>query len=365
MTSMPLREAARMFQRSIPLIAILVCLLSLAGCAGTLGGAFTGTKEASKTSTSPISFAPIIGAPANVSKSLSGQLVSAAQKQKIPVITQKGKSADYTVRGYLAASQDKKSNKLAYIWDVTDKSGKRVHRIIGEESTPAKAGRDAWSTFDQPALQKIASKTATDLAKWLPQKTAPASAQPVVAAQPPATYDDAQSEPTARTASRRTTRATPPPTFDDAQSADEPISRPVARPTTPAEPTEPEKKTASVKTGDVKAYVPSVSGAPGDGRKSLTSAIKKQLTSKGVKLASSSSNSTYTVRGKVNLGKASGGQQDIKIEWQVLDPGGKRLGTVSQANKIPKGSLDKKWGPIADAAANAAADGIVKLIPKR
>ena len=154
MTSMPLREAARMFQRSIPLVAVLVCLLSLAGCAGTLGGAITGNTDAKKAS-APISFAPIIGAPANVSKSLSGQLVTAARRQKIPVITQKGKSADYTVRGYLAASQDKKSNKLAYIWDVTDKSGKRVHRIIGEEVTPAKkSGRDAWSTFDQAALRE-------------------------------------------------------------------------------------------------------------------------------------------------------------------------------------------------------------------
>lgn len=310
---------ARMFRRCLPLMVAVFAALTAAGCAsGSLGGVFKSKQD--RAATAPISFAPIIGAPANVSSELSGQLVAQAERQNIPVVTGRGQSADYTVRGYLAASQDQKSNKLAYIWDVTDKSGKRVHRILGEEVTPAKPGRDAWSTFDRAALQKIATKTATDLAAWLPKKDPPDKPSPAVATQPPATT----------AATRNSTR------------------------------------TASLPKGEVMAYVPSVSGAPGDGRKSLTLAIKKQLFAKGLKLAGSSRGSnTYTVRGKVRMGRPSGGQQDIRIDWEVENPSGKRLGTVSQANKIPSGSLDKTWGPIAEAAASAAADGIVKLIPKR
>jgi hypothetical protein len=48
----------------------------------------------------------------------------------------------------------------------------------------------------------------------------------------------------------------------------------------------------------------------------------------------------------------------------VVDPTGKKLGTVSQQNTIPRGSLNGPWGAIADAAAGAAADGIIKLLPK-
>ena len=319
MASMRVFGATRMFQRLLPLAVALLAILIAGGCAsGTLSGVFK--SKQSKSATAPISFAPIIGAPTNVSSQLSGQLVAQAQKQNIPVITEKGKGAEYTVRGYLAASQDRKNNKLAYIWDVTDKSGKRVHRILGEEVTPAKPGRDAWSTFDQAALQKIATKTATDLASWLPKQAAPDKPQPAVATQP------ATTKPSTR---KKTTRV------------------------------------ASTRKGEVLAYVPAVTGAPGDGRKSLTLAIKKQLFAKGIKLASSSGGNTYTVRGKVRTSRASGGQQDIKIDWQVFDPSGESLGTVSQANKIPRGSLDKAWGPIADQAASAAADGIVKLIPKK
>jgi hypothetical protein len=48
----------------------------------------------------------------------------------------------------------------------------------------------------------------------------------------------------------------------------------------------------------------------------------------------------------------------------VIDPNGRRLGTVFQKNTIPKGSLNGPWGAIADAAASAAADGIGKLLAK-
>ena len=105
-------------------------------------------------------------------------------------------------------------------------------------------------------------------------------------------------------------------------------------------------------------------GAPGDGRRSLTTALKKKLYADGVKLANGTSSNVYTVKGSVKLTEASGGKQNIRIDWQVLDPTGRRLGTVSQQNTIPKGSLNGPWGAIADAAAGAAADGIIKLLPK-
>ena len=325
MASMRVREKNRMFWRFLPLVLALAVVWTLGGCAsGSLSNVLSRNSSSKTAALAPVSLAPIIGAPSNVSSQLSSQLVAEAQQKKIPVVTDKSKTADYTIRGYLAASQDKKSNKLAYIWDVTDKSGKRVHRILGEEITPTKSGRDAWSTFDDKALKKIAAKTATDLAAWLPKQAGSTAPQPAVATQKPITAKPSKS----RTSDRST-------------------------------------RTASIKKGEVMALVPSVSGAPGDGKKSLTLALKKQLFSKGIKLASSSGSNVYTVRGKVNVSRPSGGQQSIKIEWQVNDPKGKRLGTVSQANKVPKGTLDGKWGPIADAAASAAADGIVKLIPKR
>ena len=49
------------------------------------------------------------------------------------------------------------------------------------------------------------------------------------------------------------------------------------------------------------------------------------------------------------MGEAKQGKQPIQIEWLVRDPQGKKLGTVSQKNEIPEGSLDGEWGKTADA----------------
>ena len=109
--------------------------------------------------------------------------------------------------------------------------------------------------------------------------------------------------------------------------------------------------------------VPSVTGAPGDGSVALTSAIQRELTKSGLALTDKAGAQTYRVEGKVVVGEGKNGKQPIQIDWNVKDPAGKKLGTVSQKNEIPQGSLDGAWGKTADAAAAAAAAGILKLLP--
>ena len=113
------------------------------------------------------------------------------------------------------------------------------------------------------------------------------------------------------------------------------------------------------------AVVPAVSGAPGDGSTALTTALQAELSKNGVALSDQASASAYKVEGYVKVGLAKEGKQPIQIDWQVKDPAGKKLGTVSQKNEIPEGSLDGAWGRTADAAAAAAAQGILKLLPPK
>ena len=92
--------------------------------------------------------------------------------------------------------------------------------------------------------------------------------------------------------------------------------------------------------------------------------MQRELSRNGVALTDAPSPDTYTVEGKVALGAGKDGKQPITIDWSVTDPDGKKLGTVSQKNEVPQGSLDGSWGKTADAAAAAAAQGIVKLLPQ-
>ena len=268
-----------------------------------------------------MTMAPVVGPPSAIAKKLSARISSELKKRNIKVV--KGKTG-YNMRGYVVSSSEGRGAKLAYIWDLRNRAGRRKHRIIGEKIVTSGRCKNAWAGVNDKIVNAIAVDTAEQLAAWLGHKNGGAVR-------------------TASTRSMRTKRAN-----------HIPVSSRSSR--------------RAVSTGSGKrlimAMVMPVSGAPGDGKTSLTKAIKKRLYKKGIRLTSKRTNSVYQVRGVVQLTNAGAGKQKIRIDWRVYDPKGKRLGTVTQKNEIPRGSLNGSWGPIADAAAGAAADGIAKLLPK-
>ena len=94
--------------------------------------------------TAKIQIAPVIGSPDNVARDLQTQLASAIGNRGMTVATAANASSEYVVRGYIVAAREKTKAKISYIWDVTDQSGKRVHRITGEEVAVG-AGKDPWA----------------------------------------------------------------------------------------------------------------------------------------------------------------------------------------------------------------------------
>jgi hypothetical protein len=278
-------------------------------------------------SSTRLDLAPIVGAPPNLAKQFAQELATAGNDNKL-TITPDGTGSPYTLKGYLVATSEKKGAKISYILDIADTKGQRVGRVSGEQLIAGRSGADPWSGVDSTAIHGLATKIASQIAASMS-----GGAPPPVASGP-----------------------APSPSPGLAPSPSPSASAPgAAASAAPA---------ARASKGPVTTIVTPVSGAPGDGTKSLTAAIKKRLYAKGVKLATVPTGNTYTVKGIVSVTDGSGGKQNIRIDWQVLDPSGKRVGTVSQQNNIPKGSLDGPWGAIADAAAGAAADGIVKLLPK-
>lgn len=288
-----------------------------------------------------IAVAPVIGAPDAVAKQLETQLASAIEAQKISVAKTPNDKAEYTLRGYIVSAREKGRTKVSYIWDVTDPSGKRVNRITGEEVLSGAASKDPWSAVTPQVVDTISSKTAGSLVTWLPTQNAVAMGATGAAAAPQASAA-AVAAATPSTASSYTPAAAATP----ASSAGGPPT------------------TGSIDRAAVTAMVPSVTGAPGDGSVALTGAIQRELKRSGVALTEQASAQTYRVEGKVIVGQGANGKQPIQIDWDVKDPTGKKLGTVSQKNEIPQGSLDGAWGKTADAAASAAAQGILKLLPQ-
>jgi hypothetical protein len=298
----------------------LACMSGCGAPGGSSGGGFLSGASGWFGGSKTIAVAPIIGATPEVSQELSEALVAAGKDRGLTIVPEGGK-ANYTLRGYLVATSEGRGSKITYIWDVNDAQGSRVTRVTGEEVLTKRSGGDPWSGVDSATIRSIAGKTTSQLAASVPRGRG-GSASAVASA-----------------------------------SDVTPVAN--AAPTTATSTT---ASVASPKAAGV--LVQPVAGAPGDGQRSLTVALKKRLYAGGVKLANGTAVNVYMVKGTVKLVDASGGKQSIRIDWQVLDPSGRKLGTVSQQNTIPKGSLNGPWGAIADAAAGAAADGIVKLLPR-
>lgn len=103
--------------------------------------------------------------------------------------------------------------------------------------------------------------------------------------------------------------------------------------------------------------------APGDAATSLPAALSIELLGAGVALSRTPEPGDLVVGGKVELDPPEGGSQRVEILW-IVSRDGEELGRVSQANRVPAGSLDGPWGPVAPLVAGAALDGLLPIFDR-
>lgn len=341
MTTRDAAAAQRRFLRVALASVIGLAGLGLSGCGGSL---FDSANKSAPPEPQPkavaaapmakVSISSIVGPPDALGKQLQQEFAATLEQQRVAVVHKKDERADFYLRPYVLAAKEKKGTKVSYVLDVSDPSGKRVNRFAGEETAPASPSADPWAAITPTVAQAVAAKATGSFVAWLPNAHSPVVAD----------------------------KAPPPPVgvgVQKSEVASNPPARKKAALASASAPT-----TGSIaKEGNLTALVPAVTGAPGDGSTSLTAAIQRQLQTKGVALADRPTPAAYRVEGVVTMGATRDGKQPIQIEWIVKDPQGKKLGTVSQKNDIPEGSLDGTWGGVAEQAASAAVQGILKLLP--
>ena len=105
-----------------------------------------------------------------------------------------------------------------------------------------------------------------------------------------------------------------------------------------------------------------VDGASPQANRELTAAMRKVLTDAGWPVLSTARKDALSIKGHVVLDPAQATSQAVHLSWQVASPKGKTLGTVDQNNQVQAHSLDGSWGETAQFAAQAAAEGLFKLI---
>ena len=116
--------------------------------------------------------------------------------------------------------------------------------------------------------------------------------------------------------------------------------------------------------GRVRIAVDPVSGAPGDGDKSLAAAVRTVLRRQDLAIVEPGQKADLTIDAKVSVVPAQPDKQHVKITWRVRRADGAEIGTVGQENDVPRGMLEGPWGDIAYTVALAAGDGLMQLLAR-
>jgi hypothetical protein len=117
--------------------------------------------------------------------------------------------------------------------------------------------------------------------------------------------------------------------------------------------------------GRTRIAIRPVSGAPGDGAKSLANAIATVLKRQDLAvLDDPSAKADVILDGEVTIAPVKPDKQHVKIVWHVRRGDGAEIGTVGQENDVPKGLLDGAWGDVAYSVAIAGVDGLLQVIAR-
>ena len=113
-----------------------------------------------------------------------------------------------------------------------------------------------------------------------------------------------------------------------------------------------------------KVFVPAVTGAPGDGDRSLTVQMRRELVSHGEVVQETNNGADFTVAGYVNAVPVAGGLLRVEIQWRMSDAAGHDLGMVLQLNEVTPDTVRGYWGDVAQAVAREAAGGVHETLLK-
>ena len=282
-----------------------------------------------------ISIAPIEGGPPAAASKLGAAVASALVKHDIPASDRTTNLTSYLLYGRLEAQRPRSGQEtVAAHWQLQDASG----RLVGERTTQLEAPAKTWETGADAVIARLAEASAAEIA-------------PLLADEPP----PAQAEATGANAAAST--GTPEVAAVKTEAAGGKAELAAAKAEVTAAKAE--------QVGRTRVAIRPVSGAPGDGAKSLANAIATVLKREDLTVIDdANAKADVILDGQVTIAPVKPDKQHVKIVWHVRRGDGAEIGTVGQENDVPKGMLDGPWGDVAYSVAIAGADGLMQVIAR-
>ncbi|MFO1082882.1 MAG: hypothetical protein U1E23_19920 [Reyranellaceae bacterium] len=114
----------------------------------------------------------------------------------------------------------------------------------------------------------------------------------------------------------------------------------------------------------VKVLVESVTGAPSDGNRQLTSGMRRALGSSKIVLVDGAGPDVFVVSATVSLTPLDEQRGQLVVKWLLKDSTGRKIGDIEQANPVPLAAAKGSWAGFGDIVATAASEGILELLEK-
>ncbi len=366
-------------------------LVLLAACSSGTPSLDSGTAEPKGKTVPPVTLSQITGLPPAKAEEMKSAMAVAAGERDIGIAEGQFQTGSFGLTGQFKAFAEPSGVRITYQWLLRDADGVLVQTISGEDNAGVPTGSDPWAVVSSAVLQRIAKRTAEEMAGKLSSMGYATRLSRL--SEPPADYfakadwnahrevdfetlngpgmafigfGTADPADAAALASASPAATAPPQTVGQDEAAPEPVktaSTPVPDGSGSGEKavSRPSEKMGT--TIRAVAVIP-VKGSPGEGDTELTSAMRKTLSSAGWPVVAKRSPEALTIVGLVKVTDKDASNQLVSVNWEVQSPDGKKLGNVAQSNSIPHGALDHGWGQAAYAVAEAAATGIFDIVKR-
>lgn len=399
-----IRRSAGVRLKSAAVLAVLVVTLAACSAGSILTDSAAPPGEPRGKTVPPVAIEQVAGIPPDKLAGLEAALAAAGATHDIGFVRGNFQSGVFNLGGSLRASSGSAGVRIVYEWQFRDADGVIVSTISGEDNAGVYTGSDPWAGVSSAVLDRIARRTAEQMAQKLASMGYAARVAGLIT--PPSAFFAKAGPGAEREIDFETMHGpglaalgTIPLTGADQVVEHEDIAPTVASvlplpgegtmpvvqvsdaglaPAPPAPEGAVEEAASHVADGATAvptrseparqairavAVVP-VSGSPGGGDAELTAAMRGVLSGAGWPVVSKPQADALTLEGHVRLADKDAKAQTVTIRWLVRAPGGKVLGDVKQSNEVPRGSLDGGWGGAAQAVAEAAAVGIFDVVKR-
>ncbi|MEM9224859.1 MAG: hypothetical protein AAGB11_21055, partial [Pseudomonadota bacterium] len=154
---------------------------TISGIASGVGRDFEAPRRPlAEPETATFAFLPFSGIPGNVGDNMLRRIWKQADREGLKVVKRPDGAALFTVEGVLTAISDDTNSLVFFVFDVKDVTGRRLHRISGQQRSEESAG-DPWSNVSNRDLDKIAERLVALLRAWLNADEHPMGRLPTMA----------------------------------------------------------------------------------------------------------------------------------------------------------------------------------------